>query len=1021
MMFKQKSAGKTKRKLCIAAAALAFAALAAGCAAFTGSSDENVRYDIDFSATEYYRNQTISLPEGTAYTSKGAVAMKYSLTYPDGTTSGESSVCLNQAGDYSLRYYAEESGANYEKTFSFNVYDAMVSLFHAGDGVSLEEDAQMPDDLKDYQQPINGKWRKYGDIIDGVALGDFNGVGLKFKKDGATVTFENPINLNEYDKTKNILQFYFAPETMGTADMRGVKLRLTDAHDETKFVQFVLADAGNVGYGHWFSVFPQYEDADVDYASWGTYSNIYPHIQTPFSGKVLPNSHSVASLVYDSGNFYFYPNFGTIERYNLTASAADIEKNIGGFTTNEVFLSIECDALASEGATGRMIISEVAGHTACGKVVKEENDLLKIAVNFNGYEENSIPYGVAGEKYSYPVFQSMAYSFLDGLLTKPQVKVYYGAFRGEVPVSGGRFATKKAGVYYIEYTFGARAEGENVREVAVDVKEKYLSGDEISVVASEDMKNTAVLGEKVFLYRPEVKGGTGKTSLETKVYFEGVPVEIISSGEYDYFVCEAKGTYEIEYAVTDYTGAETKETFEVLCSVPNAALAFTPSLPAGIKTGEKVVFPAVPATKYNENGAAVKKENCPIFVDGAETRNGEYIAAGEGEKLIEYRYEGEVLYSAKVRAIEIKEGAGFMAKYFVADGLNAAEENSIPMFSSETGGKVSFINKVFIRDFTLTFFTRGEFERISLFLRDSVNADVETEIRIENRGGAYFVVTNGKDAAETTKEAMGGGSYACTLKISDNDYSLKDGKGNALGAMKYTLNHEKFTGFASESVYLRYEVNGNGGVVIDSIHGQYFKTTQSRDITPATLYFTEKLPSYVKVKKGATVTLPTIKAIYDVLSNVTSCSVDIKATDGKTSVKKCAYEDGITFTAEEYGNYTVRYTYHDSNVTNSATYNYTVTVTETNPPVIALEEGYAKTAKAGEEYAIAKFSVSDDSTEADKIEVTAMAIDPAYNTYYLIKDGKYVFPRAGVYTIRIQAYDRFYNSARAEYIVVVTE
>ena len=209
--------------------------------------------------------------------------------------------------------------------------------------------------------------------------------------------------------------------------------------------------------------------------------------------------------------------------------------------------------------------------------------------------------------------------------------------------------------------------------------------------------------------------------------------------------------------------------------------------------------------------------------------------------------------------------------------------------------------------------------------------------------------------------------------------------------------------------------------MIDSIHGQYFKTTQSRDITPATLYFTEKLPSYVKVKKGATVTLPTIKAIYDVLSNVTACSVDIKATDGKTSVKKCAYEDGITFTAEEYGNYTVRYTYHDSNVTNSATYNYTVTVTETNPPVIALEEGYAKTAKAGEEYVIAKFSVSDDSTEADKIEVTAMAIDPAYNTYYLIKDGKYVFPRAGVYTIRIQAYDRFYNSARAEYIVVVTE
>ncbi len=1021
MFIKKIFQKNVRRFLCVIATICATVAFIAGCAAATGNSKDKVKYDIDFVATEYSCNQTISIPQGTVHTENGKYSMKSELIYPDGTTSDGKDVYLNQSGDYTLKYYVEAQGVNYEKTFSFRVYDGMASLFEANDGAYIEADAQMPDALKDYKQPINGQWRVYGDKIDGVELGDFNGVGLTFKKDGAKVTFKKPIDLNEFDKTKNILQFYFTPEVMGTADMKGIKIRLTDLYDESKYVQFVLADAGNVGYGHWFSVNTQYSDEMVNYSAWATYSNEYPHIQTPFVGKMGNTAHSIASLVYESGNFYFYPNFNTVERYNMAASAEDIDREFGGFTTNEVIISIECDALAMEGATGRMIVSEVDGRTAYGKVEESEDDFLKTSVDFDGYAENAIPYGIAGEKSSYPVFPCIAYSFLDGLLTEPQVKVYYGVFGVEVPVKDGRFPTQKAGVYYIEYTFEARAKGENVRQVIVEVKEEYISGDEIEIVVSEQIKNSTILGEKVFLYQPQVTGGTGKIALSTSVFFEDIPVEICTSGEYDYFICEAIGAYEIEYIVSDYTGIETKQTFKVVCGLPNVELAFTPSLPKGIKTGEKVVFPTVPITKYNEDGTVAKKENGAIYVDNVEIKNGEYIATSIGEKTIEYRYEDEVLYSSKVTALEIKEGIGFMSKYFVTDGLNYSDDNGKLAFSSELGGTVSFINKIFVRDFSISFFTKGEYESISLFLYDSLNAEIEIEIRIENRNGKYFVGTNGSDFIETTKEEMGGGAYACTFVISANDYSIRNEKGKKIGSLKYTLNHEKFTGFASESVYIRYEVQGSGGVAIEAIHGQYFKTTQSRDLTPAILYFNEKIPAYKEVKKGESVTLPTIKMIYDVLSNTTECIIDIKAPDGKTSVKKGAYEEGISFVAEEYGNYTVRYTYHDSNVTNSVAYNYTVMVTETNPPVIRLTGSCVKTAKVGNEYTVANYVVTDDSTKTEKIEVVAMAIDPDYNTYYLIKDGKYVFPRAGVYTIRIQAYDRFYNTARLEYVVVVTE
>lgn len=58
-----------------------------------------------------------------------------------------------------------------------------------------------------------------------------------------------------------------------------------------------------------------------------------------------------------------------------------------------------------------MIISEVAGHTAYGKVAEEESDLLKVTVNFDGYEENSIPYGIAGDKYSYRFFKAWRIAF----------------------------------------------------------------------------------------------------------------------------------------------------------------------------------------------------------------------------------------------------------------------------------------------------------------------------------------------------------------------------------------------------------------------------------------------------------------------------------------------------------------------------------------------------------------------------------------------------------------------------------
>ena len=71
-----------------------------------------------------------------------------------------------------------------------------------------------------------------------------------------------------------------------------------------------------------------------------------------------------------------------------------------------------------------------------------------ISVDYQGYDENSLPYGVAGQNMTYPVFDAIAYNTVGGIQKNLVTQVFYGDSMENVVITDGVFKTEKAGTYY---------------------------------------------------------------------------------------------------------------------------------------------------------------------------------------------------------------------------------------------------------------------------------------------------------------------------------------------------------------------------------------------------------------------------------------------------------------------------------------------------------------------------------------------------------------------------------------------
>ena len=132
------------------------------------------------------------------------------------------------------------------------------------------------------------------------------------------------------------------------------------------------------------------------------------------------------------------------------------------------------------------------------------------------------------------------------------------------------------------------------------------------------------------------------------------------------------------------------------------------------------------------------------------------------------------------------------------------------------------------------------------------------------------------------------------------------------------------------------------------------------------------------------------------------------------SLTDMSVNERYRFKADEFGVYTISYIFIDDNG-RSAKYRYTITIVDTEPPVITIPNNLNQYAKVGDVISAPQVLAFDNVDQ--QITIYATVIVPDLSVYPI--NGKIKYEKAGVYTIRYTAFDSAGNTASAEYTIKV--
>lgn len=151
-------------------------------------------------------------------------------------------------------------------------------------------------------------------------------------------------------------------------------------------------------------------------------------------------------------------------------------------------------------------------------------------------------------------------------------------------------------------------------------------------------------------------------------------------------------------------------------------------------------------------------------------------------------------------------------------------------------------------------------------------------------------------------------------------------------------------------------------------------------------------------------------SVYDTKGNI------VKSVDGIT-LKDIDPSVAYKIKLDEYGQYDIKYNVGDSNASDEIS--YAVNVPDITAPEFVFEKGFKTTAKVGDVYVIPAFTVKDNLTAAEDIEVYKYVINPDGRIITITGNG-FRFAKAGEYTFYLTAYDKAFNGKTVKVKVTVT-
>ena len=961
----------------------------------------------------YIYGDDFTVPGAVVTVGGKQVGATFSVKYPNGTVTTDATFRLNQAGTYTITYYATENGVHYSEEKSFVVENRSYVVSSEQSSVSY------------------GAYTEYGCNSMGVLARIVN-------KD--SLTFTKLIPASELTMSNSFIEGFVTPDTQGTADFNNLIVTLTDSVDSSIFVRYEihrylatsgLATAFVTGGGN---------GQDQGGLELGKAYHVNNGVGTPlytsFVGQTNANGWSGAAvnIVPDSKKFSLAFDYETMELYAGKTFMTDLnnaEYNSefwSGFPSGLARLSVSATGYNS--ATANFCITKVHG-IDLEEEFFADNEGPAITLET---DSESLPLAEVG--CTYPIPQATAYDKYSGACDV-QISVYKN-YASENPVlvtvKDGAFKPASIGYYTIVYRAVDGFGNETVKELSTHVSAKLP---ELTVTTPEGAVDNAELGDFVAVEQPTVVGGSGKYTVEITASL-GDETYAITDG----FRPEVAGKWTVTYTVTDYIGKVVTTSYEV-----NAVAGSIPRfidqvvLPQIYISGSEYVLPVLYANDYSSGklerklaSVSVEDKNGTKTYQAGDSFIPEVAENGDIVKLT-YFYGEAKTETIAVPAILARSGNKvLMQNYFYGEGfsLTTVDENGknytrgIKVTATEKGDNAWTFANPQLKDAVALriqgIADKASYGALTLTLTDAEDPSLSITLTASVKKGAT-VLTSYQD------------SYDVSTSLITNDtieLSYKNGKfsfGDTSISVHNTDDGAPFTGFKSQKVYVSVGMK-------DALAGASYFVIAVGDSVVSYRNLDAVAPSLkVLGNAGGNRSIGTQYVVEravasDVFAPNVSLSVTVTAPDGSivkdvdgTELNEVSASKAWTIMLEQYGQYYVNYTAKEINWGDQeAQFLVVVKINDEVAPTIRFKTSPSTQIKLGESIILPEVVVSDNLTEKENLTVITQILT-ASGRQYVLKGNYNAFTPAyvGEYRIVMSVMDEFGNAGSIAYVVTVTE
>ncbi len=936
---------------------------------------------------QYVLGQGFTVPPYKFTTSDGDIDAAAILISPTGKATVASTVILDTAGKWTIRYTAiTAAGRSYSHEESFIVLNNAYSMKNENSSATY------------------GTYTDYGSNTDGLQV--------RLAMNDA-ITFNKIIDLNKLKPTDLLLSAFATPSTQGVADFGRIVFTFTDAEDPSVYMQIMAhryKNSTTAGIGISYVMancngqYPAGQEGERVHKNDGLGTPV-PHAFTAqvnagddgkenWNGQgrinIAPDSRRI-KLYYDKDAFTLFAQNNSAK--NKVADFDDAEyfdELWFGFPSNKVRLSVSGDLY--EGAMANFCIDEVFGIDLGEELLIDDTAPV---ITIDVADKDDMPEARVGG--SYPIPSATAFDDMSGEC-KTDVKIYYNNL-SEHPIAiasaNGRFATDYIGDYGIVYT-ATDAMGNTAREVL-----NVHAGNAIpELTVTCPAIPAKELGHEVDLSAPTVSGGSGATTWTATATLGNVTLDAT-----DGFIPETEGEWTVTYTVTDFIGTQKQASCTMTATAgAEPILPEHVSLPLMMIAGASYTMPVAYAKDYS-SGTLVESL-CDVEIADASGAVLSTVKAGET-----YKPAADLVGSVKIR---YKSGTASTGAYEIPviqpwgerNQLNTSKyfygyDGSEGLFTAETSSDNSGmkITSAGTRDFMWTFVNAQTAENSSVVLKSIVG---ETDCEAFE---VYF--TDASDVNNTVCVMLERISTGTRVTVCDRTIELRKslwGDAQATLSVSYasgrvriettaldvnrTVSDMPFGGFKSDRVYISVKAVGvteSTSYKVESISGSTFGSLPFDTVAPKVTVLGDVGGTYAS---GDTYTIAPAAACDTYCPNV-SLSLTVRDPDGNVVSDVNGVQLSNVDASKEYkivfdklGQYQLAYTAAEiewKNMLgrpNSGTATFMLNVLDAELPEMVFNGKFADTAAVGDVVSIPGYTVSDNVTAAEDIIVAKFVVNP---------------------------------------------